>query len=208
MGLRLRNISKSLAGRPILREVDLDVRAGEAVAILGPNGAGKSTLLRIAAAISPPDTGSIQVGGQPIARDPGASRRAIAYAPQDPALYDELTPAEHVAWWSRLAKVPAAPTVLTDAGLTAGAHRPCAQLSRGQRQRLSLALALLAPAKLIVLDEPFASLDRQGEQWLADRLAAARAHGAAVLVAVHAPSEADRLLARTVRLRERRLEPA
>ena len=210
--LRLRNVAKAYAGRTVLRDVHLEVPAGEAVAVLGPNGSGKSTLLRIAAALSPADQGRVEVEDAPVRRDDHAARRAIGYVGQEPALYDELTPAEHVRLWGALRSAPASSfsvdAVLADAGLAAAAHRPCAQLSRGQRQRLALALALLGAPPVLVLDEPFTALDAQGEAWLADRLAAHRAGGAALLVAVHEPKQADRLLARTMRLREKRLEAA
>jgi heme ABC exporter ATP-binding subunit CcmA len=212
VALRLRGIHKAYAGRPVLRDVHLDVRAGHAVAILGPNGSGKSTLLRVAAALSPPDTGTVEVTGAAVGRDDRAARHALGYLGQEPALYGELTPAEHVRLWTRLrgGEVATLPTdaILADAGLAATAHRPCAHLSRGQRQRLALALALLGGPAVLVLDEPFTALDVQGEAWLADRLAAHRAAGAALLVAVHDARQADRLLARTLRLRERKLEAA
>lgn len=207
--LVLRNIAKSFAGRTILRDVGLEVRAGEAVAVLGPNGSGKSTLLRIAAVLSPPDQGEVAVAGSPARRDDQAARRAIAYVGQEPALYDDLTPAEHVRLWGQLRKVEAdVDAVLTDAGLAAAAHRPCGQLSRGQRQRAALAIALLGDPRILVLDEPFTALDSEGEAWLGDLLARRRAAGCALLVAVHEPAQADRLRARTVRLRDRRLEAA
>ncbi len=207
--LRLRDVAKSYGGRAILRAVSLEVAAGQAVAVLGPNGAGKSTLLRVAAALSPADQGTVEVQDAPAGRDDRAARRAIGYVGQEPALYDELTPTEHVTLWARLRQgKPDVDAVLADAGLAAAAHRPCAHLSRGQRQRLALALALLGSPPVLVLDEPFTALDSQGEAWLADRLAAHRAAGAALLVAVHDHKQADRLLARTLRLREKRLEAA
>jgi ABC-2 type transport system ATP-binding protein len=207
--LRLRGISKAFAGRHVLRAIHLDVHAGEAVAVQGPNGAGKSTLLRIAAALSPPDEGDVEVAGAPVGRDDVAARRAVAYVGQEPALYDELTPAEHVRLWARLRGVDAdADAVLADAGLASAAHRPCGQLSRGQRQRAALALALLGDPRVLILDEPFTALDADGEAWLGNLLGRRRAAGCALLVAVHEPGQANRLLARTVRLRDRRLVAA
>lgn len=209
MTLRLRGISKAFAGRPVLRDVHLDVQSGEAVAVQGPNGSGKSTLLRIAAALSPPDEGEVEVAGSPVRRDDVAARRAIAYVGQEPALYDELTPAEHVRLWARLRDVRIdADAVLADAGLAPAAHRTCGNLSRGQRQRLALALALLGDPHVLILDEPFTALDADGEAWLGNTLGRRRAAGCALLVAVHDPVQANRLLARTVRLRDRKLVAA
>lgn len=207
--LRLRAVSKSFAGRRVLRDVHLDVHASEAVAVQGPNGSGKSTLLRIAAALSPPDEGEVEVAGAPVRRDDLAARRAIAYVGQDPALYDELSPSEHVRVWARLRKADLdVDAVLGDAGLAAAAHRTCGTLSRGQRQRVALVLALLGDPRVLVLDEPFTALDAAGEAWLGNALGHRRAAGCALLVAVHDPAQADRLLARTVRLRDRRLVAA
>jgi heme ABC exporter ATP-binding subunit CcmA len=209
--LRLRGVGKAFAGRHVLRDVNLDVRAGEAVAVQGSNGSGKSTLLRIAAALSPPDAGDVEVQGSPVGRDDVAARRAIAYVGQEPALYDELTPAEHVRLWARLRGAAATvdvDAVLADAGLAPASHRACGQLSRGQRQRLALALALLGDPRVLVLDEPFTALDADGEAWLGNTLGRRRAAGCALLVAVHDPGQANRLLARTVRLRDRRLVAA
>ena len=207
--LRLRGVSKAFAGRHVLRGIHLDVHAGEAVAVQGPNGSGKSTLLRIAAALSPPDEGQVEVAGAPVGRDNLAARRAIAYVGQEPALYDELTPAEHVRWWARLRKVDVdTDAILADASLAAAAHRTCGNLSRGQQQRLALALALLGDPRVLVLDEPFTALDPDGEAWLGNTLGRRRAAGCALLVAVHDPLHANRLLARTVRLRNRKLVAA
>ncbi|MEK6975484.1 MAG: heme ABC exporter ATP-binding protein CcmA [Candidatus Thermoplasmatota archaeon] len=207
--LRLRGVNKAFAGRNVLRDVHLEVHAGEAVAVLGPNGSGKSTLLRIAAALSPPDQGVVEVQAASVRRDDVAARRAIAYVGQEPALYDDLTPAEHVRLWAHLRAIDADPdAVLADAGLAAATHRPCGQLSRGQRQRAALAVALLGQPRILVLDEPFTALDADGEAWLGNLLGRRRAAGSALLVAVHEPGQANRLLARTVRLRERRLEAA
>lgn len=207
--LRLQGVAKSFGGRAILRDVHLAVRAGEAVAVLGPNGSGKSTLLRLAAAVSPPDAGLVEVAGTPVRRDDAVARRALGYVPQEPAVYDELTPAEHVALWARLRGQATDPdAVLADAGLATAAHRPAGSLSRGQRQRLALALALLGDPAVLVLDEPYTALDEQGEAWLTNLLARRRAAGCALLVAVHDPRQADHLLARTLRLRATRLEAA
>jgi ABC-2 type transport system ATP-binding protein len=191
--LTLTGITKRLGGRPVLRGVGLQVGAGETVAVLGPNGSGKSTLLRIAAGQSRPDKGR-------------AERPApVSYLSQEAPVYAELTPAEHVRWWSRLWRRPhdaeAVHAALADAGLLQLAHRAAGTLSRGERQRLALALAFLPDAGLLVLDEPFTGLDTVAHAWLESRLAARKAAGKATLLSLHGEEAALRVADRVVRLR-------
>ncbi|HUR64128.1 MAG TPA: heme ABC exporter ATP-binding protein CcmA [Candidatus Thermoplasmatota archaeon] len=188
--LRLHDVHKRLGGRPILRGVSLEIPAGRTVALLGPNGAGKSTLLRIAAATSRPDQGSVEVDGVDARKDPDAARRHASLLLQQAPLYAELTPHEHLAWWAKVRGVQADVEAATlECGLARHAHRPAATLSRGQQQRLALAMALLPDAPLLVLDEPFTALDDEARAWLDARLAA---RAGATLMALHeAPRRAD-----------------
>ena len=191
--LRLTEVTKRLGGRPVLRGITLHVAPGETVAVLGPNGSGKSTLLRVAAGQSRPDAGKAERDGA-----------AVSYLSQEAPLYAELTPAEHVQWWAHLWRKPhdeaAVHALLSDAGLLALAHRPAGSLSRGERQRLALALAFLPDAPLLVLDEPFTALDTVAHAWLESRLAARKAGGAATLLSLHGEEAAARVADRTLRL--------
>lgn len=213
--LRLHGISKSYAGRRVLHDVNLEVAAGECVALLGPNGAGKSTLLRIAANLTRPDAGAVAIRGTPAKHDAAEARGHLGYIGQEPALYDDLTPAEHLRLWARLHNRPDTPPGGTDAalgqaGLAAAAHKPTGSLSRGQRQRLGLALATQGDPAVLVLDEPFTALDARGAADLEAHLAARRASGTAILLTVHDEAQARRLATRRVRLDRHRLteEPA
>lgn len=190
--LTLTGVSKRLGGRPVLRAVGLEVGAGETVALLGPNGSGKSTLLRIAAGQSRPDAGAATRAGP------------ASFLSQEAPLYAELTPAEHVRWWGRLWRKPhdaaSVEALLVEAGLLRLAHRPAGTLSRGERQRVALALAFLADAPLLVLDEPFTALDAVAQAWLESRLAARKAAGGATLLSLHGEDAARRVADRVVHL--------
>jgi ABC-type multidrug transport system ATPase subunit len=190
--LTLTGITKRLGGRMVLRGVDVEVAAGETVAVLGPNGSGKTTLLRVAAGQSRPDEGKAERTGP------------ASFLSQESPLYAELTPAEHVRWWARLWRRPAdavaVHALLGEAGLLKLAHRPAGRLSRGERQRRALCLAFLADAPLLVLDEPFTALDDVARAWLESRLAARKAAGGATLLALHGEDAARRVADRVVHL--------
>jgi ABC-2 type transport system ATP-binding protein len=180
--------------------VTLDLPAGRTVALLGPNGAGKSTLLRIAAAASRPDRGTVELGGIDARKDPDGARRHASLLLQQAPVYAELTPHEHLAWWSKVRGVRADVEALTlECGLARHAHQPAATLSRGQQQRLALAMALLPDAPLLLLDEPFTALDEEGRSWLEGRLATRKGTGA-TLLALHDAQQAARLADAAVRL--------
>jgi ABC-2 type transport system ATP-binding protein len=204
--LRLQGVSKRYGARTVLKGLDLEVAAGETVAVLGPNGAGKSTLLRIAAGLARPDAGTVEVAGHDARQEPLAARKACAFLSQDAPLYDELTPAEHVAWWSRLhgrdASEATTNEALVGAGLARLAHHPVRTLSRGERQRLALVLVLLPEPAVLILDEPFAALDSVAHAWLESLLVARRAGpgGGATLVSLHDEAAAARVASRTLRL--------
>ncbi|MCA1811872.1 MAG: ATP-binding cassette domain-containing protein [Halobacteriales archaeon] len=196
-------VHKRLGGRPVLRGVGLDLPPGRTVALLGPNGAGKSTLLRIAAAASRPDQGIVEVNGTDARRDPDGARRHASLLLQQAPVYAELTPHEHLAWWGRVRglRLPAdrVEAATVECGLARHAHQPAGSLSRGQQQRLALAMALLPEAPLLLLDEPFTALDEDGRAWLEGRLAARRGTGA-TLLALHDAAQAARLADATLRL--------
>lgn len=195
--IRLDRVSKGFASSPVLRDVDLLVGEGERVAVLGRNGAGKTTLVRLIAGLSAPTSGTVRVlGGAPHER---AVRRRIGIVLHEPVLYDHLTALENLALWATLYDAPdaGAARLLERLGLDARDRRVVGSFSRGMRRRVTIARALVHDPDLLVLDEPFAGLDEQGED-AAVRLLAERA--CTMLIATHDAGGTRGLTSRTLTL--------
>ena len=151
-------------GRTVaLRPLTFSVRAGERIGVVGPNGAGKSTLLSLLGRQLRPTHGSLALFGRPSGRADQNTRAEIGYVGHQPWLYDELTPLENLTFFRRLYGLPQEASTVTAAvervGLGGTVTTPVSQLSRGQQQRLALARATLHRPRLLLLDEPDASLD-------------------------------------------------
>jgi ABC-2 type transport system ATP-binding protein len=196
--LAARGVTRRFGDHVALHPTDLEVSAGEAVALVGPNGAGKSTLLALLAGSLPPSAGRVE----------RAPRTSVGWAPQRGGHYGRLTPRENVELFARLADEPDPParaTALLEAlGLRDDA-RPSGVLSVGQRQRLNLALALLGDPDLLLADEPTAALDEQARERFWQLAADRRAAGGAVVFATQAGDEPARHATRVLALEEGRL---
>jgi len=198
LALEIRGLVKSFE-RPAVDGLDLAVRAGEFYALLGPNGAGKTTTLRMIAGLIRPDAGSIQVVGIDALADPVAAKRVIAWISDEPMIYDKLTPEEYLEFVGGLWGVePAlaearARELLSWLGLAPHARERCETFSKGMRQKVALAGALVHEPRLIILDEPLTGLDagsaRQVKSVLRER---ARA-GATVIMTTHILEVAERM---------------
>jgi ABC-type multidrug transport system ATPase subunit len=167
--------------------VDVDVARGEVVALLGPNGAGKTTALSCVAGLLAPTAGTILVAGDG-ART--ARERRVAYVPEIPIVYDDLTPAEHLAFVAAGRRLPDAEAVIASAlertGLAESRDRAAGTLSKGNRQRLCLAGALVARADVVLLDEPTTGLDPAAQHALVAMVRGLAAAGAGVMLSTHA----------------------
>lgn len=163
--LALHQVGRVLAGRDAVRGLALELRRGEVLGLLGVNGAGKSTTLRMIAGVLAPSRGSVRLGGEDLYEHPELARRRIGYLPEVPPLHAELTPVEFLAFCARLrglARTNVAAAVdraIDRCELGEVRRRPIAALSKGFRQRVGLAQAILHEPELVVLDEPASGLD-------------------------------------------------
>jgi ABC-2 type transport system ATP-binding protein len=202
-------VTVRLGGVAIVEDATLTLAPGDLVLLTGPNGAGKSTLLRALVGLLP-SSGDVRVTGE--APTSLAARRAFVFVPDDPALYEDLTLAEHVRFQALLYRLPEAePRTLAwlDAfGLTPRLGEFPGTHSRGMRQKLSLALALGLALPLTLLDEPFNGLDLASQAQLLAALADRVGQGGAVLLTGHQLELGARLGARLLTLRDGRLMPA
>ena len=203
--LKLAGITKSFGARAALRGVSLDVVAGELVLLVGRNGAGKTTLLRIATGFLDPDDGAASVDGISLADERVRAQRRLGYLPEHAPAPPELTVREHLMLRARLkrARAPraAVAAAMASAAVTGEADRRIGTLSKGYRQRVGLADALLGEPPLLVLDEPTGGMDPVQTRELCTHLAGiARAGSRAVLVASHAVAELEPIATRVVEI--------
>ncbi len=185
--------------RPAVDGLELAVRAGEFYALLGANGAGKTTSLRLVAGLLRPDAGSISVFGVDALADPVAAKRLMAWVSEEPMIYDRLTPLEYLEFVAGLWGIDAATAearardLLGWLGLEAQAEQRCESFSKGTRQKVALAGALVHEPRLIILDEPLTGLDaaaaRQVKTVLRERVRA----GASVVMTTHILEVAERM---------------
>jgi ABC-2 type transport system ATP-binding protein len=208
--LRLRGLRKSF-GRPAVDGIDLEVRRGELYALLGPNGAGKTTTLRMVTGLLAPDAGQVEVLGIDMARDPAAAKRGMAYLPDDPMLYGKLKPTEYLEFVAGLWGMrpddaePRALELLEWLDLTPHAHELTEGFSRGMKQKLALAGALIHAPQLLILDEPLTGLDAAAARQVKDLLLTHVAGGGTVILTTHILEVAERLAQRIGIIRQGRL---
>ena len=176
-GLQIRNLRKSYKKRPVIRDVSMDLRRGEVVALLGPNGSGKTTCLRLIAGFEQPTAGAIRVFGESMVGVP-PWRRPVNTVFQDYALFPHLNVLDNVAYGlmvagrGRAERARAAEAALGLVKLSGyGARRP-GQLSGGQRQRVALARALVMQPRVLLLDEPLGALDLKLREAMQEELKA------------------------------------
>lgn len=208
--LRITGLHKAY-GRPAVDGLDLQVARGELYALLGPNGAGKTTTLRMVSGLVAPDAGRIEVLGIDMTQAPGDAKRRLAYLPDDPMLYGKLKPFEYLEFVAGLWGVTAgeaeerARSLLDWLDLSRHAHELTEGFSRGMKQKLALAGALIHDPELLILDEPLTGLDAAAARQVKDLLLSHVAKGGTVILTTHILEVAERLAQRIGIIRQGRL---
>jgi ABC-2 type transport system ATP-binding protein len=200
--LECQGLRKRFASVVAVDGLDLRVARGEFYAFLGPNGAGKTTALRMIAGLLRPDEGRILIAGRSLREDPTEAKRPLAYVPDDPVLYGKLRPLEHLefvaALWGLPAAVaqPRAEQLLQTLGLWGKRSDYIESFSRGMKQKMALASALIHRPTLMLLDEPLTGLDAGAARQVKDLLAEFVRDGGTVVLTTHILEVAERMAER------------
>lgn len=192
--VELRRVSKRFADFAAVKEVDLQLRAGECVGLAGHNGAGKSTIIKLILGLIQATAGEVLLFGKDMASKAGSdARRQIGYLPETVALHPSLTGYETLAFYAELKGLSQEQnkSLLERVGIEQAANRRVGTYSKGMRQRLALAQALLGEPKVLLLDEPTTGLDPASRQMFYQIIAELKAQGATILLSTHALAELD-----------------
>ena len=165
--LRTKDLTKSYGGRTVVRDVSIEVAAGEIVGLLGPNGAGKTTTFYMTVGLTAPDSGTVELDGKDVTGDPMyvRARKGIGYLPQEPSIFRGLTVEQNILailetlGVDRASQKRRLEELLGELGLASLAKSPAYTLSGGERRRAEITRALVMSPRFILLDEPFAGID-------------------------------------------------
>jgi ABC-2 type transport system ATP-binding protein len=205
--IEVEGLSKRYGEFEAVCDLSFRIGAGEVVGFLGPNGAGKTTTMRMLTGFIPPSDGNVRIAGADIFTEGLAARRAIGYLPEIPPLYPEMTPASYIDFVARLKDVPrsrrkdSVERALSRCGLLDVSQREIRQLSKGYRQRVGLAQAIVHEPKVLVLDEPTVGLDpiqiREIRALIRDLAATG---GQTILLSTHILAEVEAICQRAILL--------
>ena len=209
--IKVVGLSKRYGEFEAVCDLSFQIGAGEVVGFLGPNGAGKTTTMRMLTGFIPPSDGTLRIAGSDILTDGLAARHAIGYLPETPPLYPEMTPVGYVDFVAKLKDVPraerkqAVERALSRCGLLDVSRREIRQLSKGYRQRVGLAQAIVHEPKVLVLDEPTVGLDpiqiREIRALIRDLAATG---GQTILLSTHILAEVEAICQRAILLHQGR----
>ncbi len=187
--IAVRGLTKLYGDQPAVSDLSFDVGPGEVLGLVGPNGAGKTTTLRCLVGIIAPSQGAVAIAGHDIVRDPVEAKRALAFIPDEPYLFEYLTVADHLEFVARVYGVADAamrgPELLRELELDDKRDVLPGELSRGMRQKLAIACGLLHHPSGLILDEPLTGLDPGGMRRMKNTIAARAREGAAVVLSSH-----------------------
>jgi ABC-2 type transport system ATP-binding protein len=209
--IRARGLGKRFGARVAVADLDLDAAAGEIVGLLGPNGAGKTTTVRMLAGLIAPSSGGAEVCGLRVGPESDAIRGRVGILTETPGLYDHLDPVDNLAFFAELYDVPSGQVgrrigdLLERFALAERAHDPVGSFSKGMRQKVALARALLHEPEVLFLDEPTSGLDPEAARSVRELILEQAAAGRTVLLCTHNLDEAARLCRRVCVIRGRLL---
>jgi len=187
--ISVRGLSKSFAGKPIVRQLDLDINKGQIFAFLGPNGSGKTTTMRLIAGLYDADAGEGSCLGLNLRDQQHEIRNQIGYVTQHFSLYEDLTVRENLIFTARVFDVPnindAVSHMIKRFSLAPYTNQIAGSLSGGWKQRLSLACALIHQPQLLMLDEPTSGVDPEARAFFWDTIQAEAAKGVTIMISTH-----------------------
>jgi len=187
--IEITGLSKLFGTFTAVRDLSFTVQPGEVLGLVGPNGAGKTTTLRTLAGIIPPTSGSVFIAGHDLLTDPIAAKRALAFFPDEPRLFDYLTVRQHLTFIARLYGVAdherLAGPLLEELEIADRANHLPGELSRGMKQKLAIACGLLHSPSVMIFDEPLTGLDPLGIRRMKDSILRRAQAGAAIVLSSH-----------------------
>lgn len=187
--LEIRNLTKFLGDKPVLKNVTLTLDQGEILAVIGPNGAGKSTLFKCIAGLLKPTGGQIILNGEPVEKNFATARKKIGYLGHRSSLYNAMTPMENLIFYGKLHKVDnlemKVNSLLKETSLYLFKDLPVRSFSRGMVQRLAIARVLLPEPEILLLDEPYTGLDQDATSLLNKILQEKKETGTSILLISH-----------------------
>ena len=200
--IEIEGLSKHYGSVCAVDALSLRVESGEILGLVGPNGAGKTTTLRCASGIIPPTAGSVRISGFDLVKTPVEAKRRLAFVPDEPRLFDYLTARDHLRMIARLYGVAdgaaRAETLLDELELGEKKDAYPAELSRGMKQKLMVAMALLHRPEALLLDEPLTGLDPAAIRRMKDRIRETARSGVAVVLSSHMLHLVEELCRRVV----------
>ena len=206
--ISVHNLAKHYGSVRAVDGMSFDVRPGDVLGLVGPNGAGKTTTLRCLSGIIAPTAGTVKLGGHDMQLDPVPAKRALAFIPDEPHLFDYLTVEEHLRFVARLYNVgdgdARSGPLLAELELTEKLKVLPSELSRGMKQKLAIACGLLHDPSVLVLDEPLTGLDPAGMRRMRATIAARAKAGAAVVLSSHLLQMVEELCTKVLMMRQGR----
>ncbi|MBS0631849.1 MAG: ABC transporter ATP-binding protein [Verrucomicrobia bacterium] len=187
--IEVQGLAKNYGSFAAVQDLSFTVRPGEVLGLVGPNGAGKTTTLRCVAGIIPASAGTVRLAGHDLRTDPVAAKRALAFFPDEPRLFDYLTVRQHLAFVARLYNVAdheaLAQPLLEELEIADKADQLPGELSRGMKQKLAIACGLIHSPSVMFFDEPLTGLDPLGIRRMKDSILQRARAGAAIVLSSH-----------------------